>query len=358
MKRTQRQRTANSNSLPGSRGSEKNMRGTMSSVDTATTAGNDIVERRSRSPDVEQSGRKAAAKGVSRTQLRKHKGIRNNPTPSAETLLNRQTFDAGLRRGLLQAATSNLPLPAWLLHRKSYDRVGEFYVRLKAELVAPERRDHAKIKRMLAELHSSQQQDAKQLGGPDDTVPEQVLGDVHGPDAEDGDEVPVEIRPTGGPHQQSSDAGDHMQCSTNVNPNAIKYQDGLRRGLLDAAENGTLLSGYVQARSVASLGDFWVRLKTELLSSKRDEHKIKRMLGELRHSERKGPEATDDEPFSGREVEQEEEADQNSGDTLTTEADMRLEDQQFMDDDSDDVFVRRPRRLNLRLAMPQVEEEL
>lgn len=355
MKRTRSKRTANSISLRGRRDGEKDVRGMLSPEDTAITAEKDTVEKSPHSPDVEQSGRNFAAKDGSRTQFTKRKDIRNNPTPSAETLLNRQKFNAGLRRGLLQAATNNSPLPDWLLRRKQYDRAGEFYARLKAELVTPQRRDHAKIKRMLAEINSSQQQDATKHGLAGEKASGQALGDAEG----HGDRISVE-RPAEPTHQQLSGVGGHMQYSMNVDPSAMRYQDGLRRGLLNAAENGSFPSGYIQARSVASLGDFWVRLKTELLSSERDEHRIKHMLDELKDSERQVAHAPDSESFSAEKMEGEKDADQNSGDTLPTEADVRLKDQRVMDgnDGDDDVFVRRPRRRNRVLVRQQVEEEL
>lgn len=168
MKRTRSKRIANSDSLPGRRGGKEDVRDALSLEDTAFTAEIDIVEKSHHShhsPDVEQSGQEAAANVGSRTQFAKRKTIRNNPDLSAETLLNREKFNESLRRGLLQAATNNSPLPEWLLRRKQYDRAGESYVRLKAALVTPERRDHAKIERMLAELNLLQQRDTEQHGG-------------------------------------------------------------------------------------------------------------------------------------------------------------------------------------------------
>lgn len=362
MKRTRRKRNANNNSLQGRRGGEKAVGGTLSSENSESTAGEDIVDGSPRSPDVEKFGRKAGARGGSRTQSTKPKGIRNNPTPSAETLLSRQKFDEGLRRGLLQAATNNSPLPDWLLQRKSYDRAGEFYVRLKAELVAPEQRDPAKIKRMLAELHSSQQQDAKLHDEADDTMPGQDFGHAEGLDAEDGDGVPVE-QSTEGMHQQLSGIDGHTQSLKSLDLLTMKYQDGLRRALLNAAENGTSLSGYIQVRSVAGLGDFWVRLKRELLSNKRDGHRIKRMLDEWRSLEQQGAEAADDESFSAGEAEQEElgaEEGEANSEQWRQPGKGKLKDRQAVDDDDrdDDIFVRRPRRRHRLLARQQVEEEL
>lgn len=357
MKRARHKRNANSNPLQGRRGEEKDVRGALSSADTEIPAGKDLVDGGSWSSDVETFGRKAGAKGGSQTQVSKRKDIRNNPTPSAETLLNRHKFDAGLRRGLLQAATNNSPLPEWLLRRKSYDRAGEFFVRLKAELVTPERRSHAKIKSMLAEHHSSQQRDAKQHDGADDKMPGQDFGHTEELDAEDGNEVPVE-KPTKAMHQRLSGMGGQTQSAMNLNPNTTRYQDGLRRGLLEAAEHGTFPNGYIQARSVAGLGDFWVRLKTELVSTKRDELKIKRMLDELRDREEQGAEAEQEEAKVGEE-EASSEQPRNPG---NFETGVKLRDQQVVDDndsdDEDDVFVRRPRRRHRLLASQQFEEEL
>lgn len=294
-------------------------------------------------------------------QLAKGKGIRTDPHPSAETLLNRYRFDDGLRRGLLQAANNNSPLPEWLVRRKSYDRVGEFFVRLKAELVAPERRDQAKIKRMLDELRSSQQQgDATQHTSADDAMLEQDVAHVEEADAEDIDEVLVE-QPTKVMHKQSTGDGEHIQSSTQLNPNTKKYQEGMRRGLLKAAENGTLPSGWIQDRSAVSLGDFWVRLKQELLSTGRDQARIKRMLDELRSPELQGAEAADDELDSAGEHEEvdDESSEQRRHDSID-EAEVEMNGHQSMDDNDsdDDIFVRLPRGRRRLLTRYPVEEEL
>lgn len=366
MKRARRQRNANSNPLQGRRGEEKDVRGAPSSADTEILAAKDLVDGGSWSSNVETFGRKAGAKGGSQTQVSKRKGVRNNPNPSAETLLNRDKFDAGLRRGLLQAAANNSPLSKWLLDRKSYDRVGEFFVRLKAELVSPERRNHAKIKDMLAEHHSSQQRDAKQHDGADDIMPGQDFGHTEKLDAKDGNEVPVE-KPTKAMHQLLSGTGGHTQSRMDLDPNTTRYQDGLRRGLLEAAEHGTSPNGYIQARSVVGLGDFWVRLKTELVSTKRDEHKIKRMLDELRDREEQGAEASAEALNAGEaeqeevEVGEEEASSEQPRNPANYETGVKLRDQQIVgDDDSDDedVFVRRPRRRHRLLASQQFEEEV
>lgn len=295
------------------------------------------------------------AENIAEKQLAKGKGIRTDPHPSAETLLNRYRFDDGLRRGLLQAANNNSPLPEWMLQRKSYDRVGDFFVRLKAELVAPERRDQAKIKRMLDELRSSQQQDANQHTSADDAMLGQDVAHVEEADAEDIDEVLVE-QPTKVRPQKLTGDGEHIQSSSQLNPNTKKYQDGMRRGLLKAAENGTLPSGWIQDRSAVSLGDFWVRLKEELLSTRRDQPRIKRMLDQLRASEFQGAEAAENELDSAGEQEKvDDESSEQGRHHGNDEAEVELNGHQNVDNDDsdDDVFVRWPRR-----RRRSVEEEL
>jgi hypothetical protein len=107
--------------------------------------------------------------------------------------------------------------------------------------------------------------------------------------------------------QQLSGNGGRTESLETLDQLALDYQDGLRRALLDAAENGKSLSGYIQARNVFGLGDFWVRLKSELLSSKRDRHKIKRMLDEWRASkEQQRAEAAASESFPAGKAGQEE----------------------------------------------------
>lgn len=321
------------------------------SEDAGSTAGKPIVA--GESPNVDMLGRDAteseakAGRG-SRKQLAKRTGIRNDPNPSAETLLNRHHFDEGLRRGLLQAAKNNSPLPEWLLRRKSYDRAGDFYVRLKAELVAPERRDQAKIKHMLEELGSSQHQDASQHDGADGTMPGQNFSHIEEADAEDINEVLVE-QPTKVLHQQLTGDGEHIPSSTQLSANTKKRHETMRRGLLKAAEKGILPSGWLQDRSVVSLGDFWVRLKEELVSTERNQAKVKRMLDELRASELQGQEATDDELCSAGEGELEKVEEKSSEQRRhpgNIEAEVKMQGQPDMhgDDSDDDIFVRRPRR--------------
>lgn len=361
MKRARRKQNKNRDSKQRRSGDKEDAGCAPSSEDAEDTDGNPVASRALRSPNDEMRGQNATESenglgGGSRKQLTERKVVRNDPHPSAETLRNRHKFDEGLRRGLLQAATSNSALPEWLVRRKSYGRAGEFYVRLKAELVTPERRDHAKIKRMLAELDSSQQQDASQHGGADDSRPIQDPGHVDEADAEDVDEAPVE-QPVKATHQHLTHVGEHMQPSTKTNPNTLSYHNKLRKGLLEAAENGTLPSGWLQDRGAAALGDFWVRLKEELLSETRDESRVKRMLDEMRNSEQQGAEAANDERVSAGEEEEASLEERNHPDN--DEAGAKLEDHQDADDDDsdDDVFVRWPRRRQRRLARPHVEEE-
>jgi hypothetical protein len=156
-----------------------------------------------------------------------------------------------------------------------------------------------------------------------------------------------------------------MQTLTKLDQLTMRHHEALRRALVEAAENGTSLSSYIQARRVASLGDFWVRLKTELLSNKRDQHKVKGMLDEWRDLAQHSAEAADHEPFSAAEAELEE-VGAEEGDARPeqrghpNEADMTLKGQHALDDDGsdDDVFVHRPRRRQRLLAREQVEEEL
>lgn len=334
------------------------------SEDAGTTAGKPIVA--GESPGVDMLGRDAteweakAGRG-SRKQLAKRTGIRNDPHPSAETLLKRHHYDERLRRGLLQAAKNNSPLPEWLLRRKSYDRAGDFYVRLKAELVAPESRDQAKIKHMLEELGSSQHQDANQHDGADDTMPGQNFAHIEEADAEDIKEVLVE-QPTNVMHQQLTGDGEHIPSSMQLSANTKKRHETMRRGLLKAAEKGILPSGWLQDRSVVSLGDFWVRLKEELVSTERDQAKVTRMLDELRASELQGQEATDDELCSAGEGELEkveEKSSKQRGHPDNNEAELKMQGQPDMHggDSDDDIFVRRPRRHPRLLARHLVEEE-
>lgn len=361
MKRARRKQNKNRDSKQRRSGDKEDAGCAPSSSDAEDTDGNDVASRALRSPDAEMrvqnaTGYENGLGAGSQEQLTKRKVIRNDPHPSAETLRNRHKFDEGLRRGLLQAATDNSPLPEWLVRRKSYGRAGEFYVRLKAELVTPERRDHAKIKRMLAELDSSQQQDASQHDGADDTRPRQNSGHVDEADAEDVDEAPVE-QPVKATHQHLTHVGEHMQPSTKTNPNTLKYYNTLRNGLLKAAENGTLPSGWLQDRSAAALGGFWVRLKEELLSETRDESRVKGMLDELRSSEQQGAEAANDERISAGEEEEATLEERDHPDNHEAEAKVEEHEDGDDDDSDDDVFVRRPRRRQRRLARPHVEEE-
>ncbi|KAG8163258.1 hypothetical protein KVR01_006555 [Diaporthe batatas] len=293
-KRARSKRAVNGISLQGKRGGEKGVRGTLSPDGTEITSEKDTVEESHRSPDVEHSGRNAAAKKGPRRQITRRKDVRNTADPSAETLLNRQRFNEGLRRGLLQAATNNSPLPDWLRQRKQYDRAGEFYARLKPELVSPRRRDHAKIKRMLAELNSSQQQGGEHHGGAGQKASGQDSGDIISA------EWPAEAT-----HQQLTSVGRHIQHS-------------------------------MDARSVAGLGDFGVPLKTEPLSSKCDE---------IKDSGRQGAWAPAHEPCSAGRMEQEK----------MEEGEEQVVDDDDDDDSDDDVFVRRRNRL---LVRQQIEEEL
>lgn len=137
----------------------------------------------------------------------------------------------------------------------------------------------------------------------------------------------------------------------------------MRRGLLKDAENGTLPSSWIQDRGVVGLGDFWVRLKEELLSKERDRAKIERMLDEWRASELQDAEAADDELLSAGEGEldeEEEESSEQRRQPVNDEAELEMRGQLGIDDDEsdDDVFVRWPRSRQRLLTIRQVEEEL
>lgn len=88
--------------------------------------------------------------------------------PFQVTLDNRRRFETTMRRGYLKAAENNTPLPQWLQRYKA-TCLGLDFVRLRAELLAPER-DQAKISRMLADLAGPKQQAANQESGAE--VPE------------------------------------------------------------------------------------------------------------------------------------------------------------------------------------------
>lgn len=294
------------------------------SEDAEYTAGRFVVAGATKSSGVETLGRgaagsKASAEGGPRKQLAKRKGIRNDLRPSAETLPNRYNFTGGLRRGLVQAANNNSPLPG---------RV--------------------------------QQQGPNQYDGADDTMPGQDVDHVDWSDAENIDEVPVE-RPAEIVQQQLMGDGKHAQSSTILNPNISKYRQKLYRGLLKAAKNGTRPSGWIQARGAAGLGDFWVRLYEEMLSEEPDPAKIKRMVGELGASEFQGGEAADGElPSAGEGVLEKGESSEQRRQPVDDEAEVEMRGRPDMDDDDsdDDVFVRRPRRRRRLLTRHHIEEEL
>lgn len=91
-----------------------------------------------------------------------------NLVPFQVTLDNKRRLEAAMRRGLLKAAENNTHLPQWL-QRNRAACLGDNFVRLRAELLAPER-NQAKITRMLADLAGPNQQAANQES--DAEVPE------------------------------------------------------------------------------------------------------------------------------------------------------------------------------------------
>lgn len=120
--------------------------------------------------------------------------------PLQQTTENRRRFEATMRRGLLSAAENNTPLPQWL-RRHGASRLGNAFVRLRAELLAPER-DQARIARMLAGAAEPNQQDANQDEGAD------------GPEAaaeDGGEDVKAAVRSTGEKHLPARDhVGDEL----------------------------------------------------------------------------------------------------------------------------------------------------
>lgn len=92
---------------------------------------------------------------------------------SQATLNNRRKIEAAMRRGLLKAAENETPLPKWLHQRKTAP-LGDFFARLRAELLAPER-DQARISHILSELSRLNQQDQDEED--DAEIPERVAMD-------------------------------------------------------------------------------------------------------------------------------------------------------------------------------------
>lgn len=149
------------------------------------------------------------------------------------------------------------------------------------------------------------------------------------------------------------------------NSNTRRYHETMRRGLLKAAKNGTLPSGWIQDRGVVSLGDFWVRLKKELLSKPRNQAKIECMLDELRASGLQDAEAADDDLLSAGigeldEEDEEEESSEQRRQAANDEAEVEMKGQSDMDDNDsdDDVFIRWPRRRQRPSTRHSVKEEL
>lgn len=354
MKRARRKLKGFGNSVLGSSGETQDMVEESFSKCTENRAEKSVAKNIPETPDTEintygESTRGLEAKKSSRRQLAKHKGVRNDPRPSTETLVNRHKYDEGLRRGLLQAARSNEPLPEWLLRRKSYDRAGEFYVRLKAELVAPEERDQAKITRLLAELPSSQQQGTNYYDDTNEAIPRHGIDQVEVADTEVIDEELL-AREVKGDREV-------FEPSTELQSYAGTHYKALRRGLLKAAHNGTVLSDWLKLRNPSSLGDFWVRLKAELMATDRDQAKIKRMLDEFRASDQRNADATRDKLTLAEAIadanEKDEDDSEQEGYPGMDEAEAKVQGQPDMDideDEDDDVFVRRPKRRQHPLA--------
>ncbi|ROV99244.1 hypothetical protein VSDG_04012 [Cytospora chrysosperma] len=125
--------------------------------------------------DAQEGG--TAARKPRRTKASLAKRKKKSPVPLQQTLENRRKFEATFRRGLLSAAENNTPLPQWM-RRQGAGRLGDVFVRLRTELLAPGR-DQAKIAQLLAGLAGPSQQGANQDEG----------ADGPGPGAKDGGEA-------------------------------------------------------------------------------------------------------------------------------------------------------------------------
>lgn len=228
-------------------------------------------------------------------------------------------------------------------------------MRRKAELVAPEKRNQAKVSRMLAELQATQLQGGNQLDGADDIMLGQGADQVEDAEGEDVDDELADQSPRE-MYQQVAHDREHIRSSTKLQPYAGKHHESLRRGLLKAAENGTALSSWIKKRKPSSLGDFWVRLKAELAAKERDQPKIKRMLDDFRASDKNYGGFTLGEPE--REKDEEEAQSEQTEYPCMDEAEANMEGHPDVDCDDNDVFVRWPRRQQRLLARYQVEEDL
>lgn len=125
--------------------------------------------------DAQEGG--TAARKPRRTKASLAKRKKKSPVPLQQTLENRRKFEATFRRGLLSAAENNTPLPQWM-RRQGAGRLGDVFVRLRTELLAPGR-DQAKIAQLLAGLAGPSQQGANRDEG----------ADGPGPGAKDGGEA-------------------------------------------------------------------------------------------------------------------------------------------------------------------------
>lgn len=117
--------------------------------------------------DAQEDG--TAARKPRRAKVSPAKRKKKSPVPLQQTLENRRKFEATFRRGLLSAAENNTPLPQWM-RRQGAGRLGDVFVRLRTELLAPAR-DQAKIAQLLAGLAGPNQQDVNQDEGADGPGP-------------------------------------------------------------------------------------------------------------------------------------------------------------------------------------------
>ena len=192
-----------------------------------------------------------------------------------------------MRTGLLKAAKSGRPLPEWL-QRSNVKSLGDFFVLLKAELQASSR-DQSRISQMLGGLQDKNQKatspaavtlshvrdDRDHLTGPEEGV-EEVVG--------------VENRGDVVRKSQKADETLDQQTGKNVQPskqtlvNRRRFEASMRRGYLLSAENKSPLPQWLQRAQAERLGDFFARLKVELLAPERDQARISRLLSEYEDS--------------------------------------------------------------------------
>lgn len=202
--------------------------------------------------------------------------------PSGKHARHAGKFHRQMRIGLLKAAGTGLPLPEWL-QRRSVQGLGDSYVRLKAELQTLPR-DQSKITRILDELDVASQESIFLAAK---ILPRAGEGHAHttGPQEEDEEseyveEVDVALRK---PRQFAKDkkTKKNAQPSEETLENRRRFAATMRRCLLLAAEKNTPLPQWLHRHKADRLGDFFVRLRMELLAPVRDQARVSQMLAEL-----------------------------------------------------------------------------